>query len=437
MGNLKAGVARVDVTPPVGIPLGGFAGRIGPSQGVHDPLYAKALALSDGDKTAILIVADILSLPRDLVEGVRASIQGITGLGKKDVMVAAIHTHSGPETLGISAGLDDPYISAYMKVLERYLVGVAYMAWRNMTEARIGGGKGEAVIGFNRRKRENPIDSEVGVIRVDDNEGNPLAVVVNYPCHAVVLGPENLLISADYPGYVNAVLERIKGPFFTSMFTNGAAGDINPLSSVGYACPGTFGDAERLGSIIAGEALKTLEQIETSGEAKIQTSSVTHYLSVGEPPVAEAERYVRDAQQKVAELKEKGAEPNKIAQHKAVLQYYERNLHLLREEKAKGMKVPLEVQVFRINDIALVVVPGEMFVEIGREIKAQSGVKNTFVIGYANGYIGYIPTLKAFEEGGYEPTRFWWNRATPEAGKIIKASSLKQLGAMRTMADKP
>ncbi len=437
MGNLKAGVARVDITPPVGIALGGFAGRIGPSQGVHDPLYAKALALSDGDETAILIVADILSVPSGLVEGVRASIQGITGLGKKDVMVAAIHTHSGPETMGIRAGLDDPYVSGYLKVLERYLVGVAYMAWRNMAEARIGGGKGEAVIGFNRRKRENPIDSEVGVIRVDDNEGSPLAVVVNYPCHAVVLGPENLLISADYPGYVNAVLERIKGPIFTSMFTNGAAGNINPLSSVGYTCPGTFRDADRLGSIIAGEALKTLEQTETSGEAKIQTSSVTHYLSIEEPPVAEAERYVRDAQRKVAELKEKDAEPNKIAQHEAVLEYYERNLRLLKEEKAKEMKVPLEVQVFRINDIALVAVPGEMFVEIGREIKAQSGVKNTFVIGYANGYIGYIPTPKAFEEGGYEPTRTWWNRATPEAGKIIKASSLKQLEAMRPTANKP
>jgi len=206
---------------------------------------------------------------------------------------------------------------------------------------------------------------------------------------------------------------------------------------VGYACPGTFRDAERLGSIIAGEALKTLEQTETSGEAKIQTSSETHYLSMKEPPVAEAERYVRDAQQKVAELEEKGAEPNKIAPYEAVLEYYERNLRLLKEEQAKEMRLPLEVQVFRMNDIALVAVPGEMFVEIGREIKAQSGVKNTFVIGYANGYIGYIPTPKAFEEGGYEPTRTWWNRATSEAGKIIKESSLKQLEAMRTMANKP
>ena len=433
MGNLKAGVARVDVTPPVGTPLGGFAGRIGPSQGVHDPLYAKALALSDGDKTAILIVADLLSVPRDLVEGVRASIQGITGVGQGDVMVAATHTHSGPETIGIRAGPDDPYVSAYLKVLERYLVGVAYVAWKKMAEARIGGSKGDAVIGFNRRKRGDPIDSEVGVIRIDDVEGNPRVAVINYPCHAVVLGGENLLISADYPGYVNGVLERVKGLSFTSMFTNGAAGNINPLSSVGYTCPGTFRDAERLGSIIAGEALKTLEQTETSGEAKIQTSSVTHYLSMEEPPIAEAERYVRDAQQKVAELKEKGAEPNKIAPYEAVLEYYERNLRLLKEEQAKEMRLPLEVQVFRMNDIALVAVPGEMFVEIGREIKAQSGVKNTFIIGYANGYIGYIPTLKAFEEGGYEPTRTWWNRATPEAGKIIKEGSLKQLEAMRMM----
>jgi len=220
MGNLKAGVARVDITPPVGTPLGGFAGRIGPSQGVHDPLYAKALALSDGNETVILIVADLLSVPRDLVEEVRSSIRGITSVGTGGVMVAATHTHSGPETIGIKAGPDNPYIRAYLKVLEKYLVGAAYMAWRNMAEARIGGSKGDAVIGFNRRKREGSIDSEVGVIRIDGVEGNSQAAVVNYPCHAVVLGGENLFISADYPGYVNGVLERVKGPGFTSMFTN-------------------------------------------------------------------------------------------------------------------------------------------------------------------------------------------------------------------------
>jgi hypothetical protein len=228
---------------------------------------------------------------------------------------------------------------------------------------------------------------------------------------------------------MNKALEGAKGGDFISIFTNGADGDINPLSCKGYACPGSFRDAERLGSILAGEALKVLEESETSREANIKTSSEVQWITLGEPPIAEAERYVKEEKERVEELRREGASEKDLARQEAILRYYERNLQLLRKEP-KELKVPLEVQVLRLNDAVLVGVPGELFVEIGLEIKAKSALKNTFIVGYAGGYVGYMPTKRAFEEGGYEPTRTWWNKTAPEVGEAVKESALRQIEAL-------
>ena len=430
--GLRAGVAKVDITPPVGIPMGGFAARPARSQGIHDPLYAKALALSTEDESAISIMVDALSIPKKIVDKVRESIRGLTGVGEEAVMIAASHTHSGPATIGIWSDLDEPFIDAYLRVLEKSLTGLAYMAWRGMSDATMGGGKGEATISYNRREKGGPIDTEVGIIRIDDAEGSPQAAVVNYACHPVVLGPQNLLISADYPGYVIKVLERAKGRGFVCMFTNGADGDINPLSHKGWRDlrfdpPGTFRDAERLGSIIAGEALKTLEHTRTSSEVQIQASSETRRLLIPKASIVGAEQQLENMQKKIAELRANGAVP---ARHEAMLRYLTRNIDYLKKETDRDREVTLEVQVIRIDDVALVAVPGELFVEIGKEIKDQSEVEHTLVVGYANGYIGYIPTSKAFEKGG-AARRNWWNKATPEEERFVKESSLKQLKAMQ------
>ncbi len=104
MGGLQAGVAKVDITPPVGTPMGGFAARPSASQGVHDPLCAKALALASGDKKAILIAADILSIPKSIVDKVRESVQTLTNVDKEGIMIAGTHTHSGPDVKGMYVG---------------------------------------------------------------------------------------------------------------------------------------------------------------------------------------------------------------------------------------------------------------------------------------------------------------------------------------------
>ncbi|MEM3019184.1 MAG: neutral/alkaline non-lysosomal ceramidase N-terminal domain-containing protein [Candidatus Bathyarchaeia archaeon] len=429
MGILRACVSKVEITPPVGIPLGGFAARTAPSQGLNDGLYAKALVLNDGRTTAILIVADVLTLPSEIVDGVRASVRRNLGVSPTNVMVAATHTHSGPETLGIFTSLEDPLLRAYMKVLEAHLSGVASMAFNKTAEASFGVGKGRVRIGFNRRKPEGPVDEELGVIRLDGTLGVPKAALVNYSCHPVVLGSENLLISADYPGFMNRTLEGAMGGDFTSIFTNGADGDVNPISCKGYACHGSFRDAQRLGSILAGEAIKVLQESETFHDACIRTSSEVQWIVLGEPPIAEAERSLKDEEERLEELRRKGAPQEDLARHEAILRYYLRNLELLRKEP-KEMKVPIEVQIITINDVALIGVPGELFVEIGLEIKAKSPLKNTFIVGYAGGYVGYMPTRKAFEEGGYEPTRTWWNRTSPEIGDAVKESALRQLEAL-------
>ncbi|MBC7345689.1 MAG: hypothetical protein H5U03_09770, partial [Clostridia bacterium] len=161
-------------------------------------------------------------------------------------------------------------------VLAETLAGSVYAAWRNLQPAKIGVGQGWVEgIGVNRRTLTGiPVDPRVGVLRVDRDDG-PRGVLINYTCHPVVLGPDNLLITADYPGYVVQVVERAFGGGVMAMFTNGAAGDINTghsaeLSALGETIPGrTFQRAEQLGIRLAGEVLKVIETIETDSNTFI------------------------------------------------------------------------------------------------------------------------------------------------------------------------
>ncbi|NQS88750.1 hypothetical protein HQ584_03035, partial [Patescibacteria group bacterium] len=285
-------------------------------------------------------------------------------------------------------------------------------------------------VGVNRRSPDGkPIDPEVGVIRVDDIEDNLMAVLINYTCHAVVLGPDNLLISADYPGYTMRMIERIKGEDVVAMFTNGAQGDINTGHSAdisgigGYISGRTFKRAEKLGNILGEEVLKVLEQIKVSPEIHLDVKGKLVELPLRDlPSLREAERELKRKTSAIDNLKEKSSE--KLTRAKIEKFYAEVTLSLVKEVESLGLERTMgaEIQVMRFNDAVLVAIPGELFVEIGLDIKRKSKFKNTFIVGLANGEIGYIPTGQAFMEGGYESisTKF-----AKEAGKSIRDAALE------------
>lgn len=408
-----AGVGKRVITPPIGIPMAGFGARDGACIGVHDDLYAKALVLANGECTVALLCLDILWISRSVTEYIRRAITGETGIPGDNIMICTSHNHSGPD-------LDAPDSSQWLPAFEAQVVGAVVDAWESMAEASVGVGNTDVHgIGVNRRG-QNVVDSSVGIIKVKREEGYPDAVVVNYTCHAVVLGPDNRLISADYPGYAQRGIEVALGEKETvALFMNGAAGDINTGHSadacgIGAFTPGrTYERAEELGTRLADAVLAALPNIETHCDIQLGSTRVDWTVDYRTDLGTEEEIMAR-----IAQLEE--AMENNYREHDEAwvrasveLMHKRESLENIREAKAsQSHSRTTEIQAIRVGDAALVALPGEIFVELGLAIKEASPFPCTFVVGYANDNLGYIPTEEAFAEGGYEVATARFVKAT-------------------------
>jgi len=242
--ELRAGVARVTITPPLGSAMIGFAGR-GPADGLHDDLTATALVLEGpsagpgGVERVAIITCDLLWLETHEVHGVRAAVGALTAVPPDHVVVACSHTHYGPTMDASREEEEGPQTAPYLANLVHQLAGVVALACAACVPCQLGVGYGEAHIGINRRERiadgtiilgQNPagsFDPRVAVLRIDAVDGRPLAAVFNYACHPVSLGGACTHISADFPGVARRLVEEQTGS--TCLFLQGAAGNINPL----------------------------------------------------------------------------------------------------------------------------------------------------------------------------------------------------------------
>ena len=416
---MKAGVARMDITPAAGIPLTGFLNREGPSIGVRDPLYARALVLDDGERQAAVVVCDLLALDRHFVASARASIEDTTGIPGENIMIATTHTHSGPATIVLRDCGDVD--ASYLRALRQRLVEVTRAAAGDLREAQMGAGSGRVVAGVqNRREPGGPIDPELGVVRVDDEHG-PMAIVLNYACHPVCLGPENRHISADYPGRAVQVIEEQTGAL--ALFITGAAGNVNPAPD-----ERRLTGAQRLGSRLAAEALRVVTHIPMAGPHQVTVASETLDLPLQAPPsAADLEEMIGDHLFQIRAAQE-ASSPLRAKWQRALLGWAQATLGAIRKG-CVGQTVPAEVQVIGLGDVALVGIPGELFVELGLDIKERSAPTKVLVCGYANGDIGYIPTREAYSQGGYEieeAFKFYGYPAAlaPEAGeRLVQAAS--------------
>lgn len=428
MSRILAGVAKVDITPsPVGTPLDGYAARkdgVGPSEGVHDRLHARALVLSDGREKIAIVAADLIGVDLELTKSIRESVEGEAGIVGKNVLIAASHTHSGPAfgVLDEVIPIPDTYredVEDYRQTLERKITSAIWIANKNLRKAKVGAGKGKIfTIGANRNDPTGSVDPEVGVLRVDDEKGDLMGVLVNYACHPTVMGADNLLISADFTGYAMNLIEKKGGRGVVALFTNGAAGDISTRFTRHEQ---TFGEVKRFGTILGVETLKVLEQIDTIDRLRLRSAVEEVHLPFRKlPTLEEAMKMVEDSRKTLAELRKKGAAQPEIRVAETTLQGAIGTLRLVKESKEK--EIITEVQAIGINDITLIGVPGELLVEIGLDIKKKSGLKHVYIVSMANDYVGYIVTRKAYEEGLYEPLI---TRLSPAGGKIILDTALK------------
>lgn len=431
---LSAGFSKVCISPPIGAPLAGFAARQGVSQGIHDDLFARALVLANREAVVALVSVDLLALSGDFIKRVREGIQRSTGIDPSSVMIASTHTHAGPVTITTFFNPGESVDAAYMDSLAEAVEQSVTRAWRERFPARVGVGVAQVDgVGVNRRSADQrPIDEQVGIIKVDDGNGRTRAVLINYSCHPTVLGPDNLLVTGDFPNFAIEHLERNIGPEGFAMFVNGTQGNISmghssELSAIGVITPGrTFERAAELGHLLADATLVALPDIATSDAPALNALTIPVDLPLKDyPPLEEANTSLRDADEVLARLTAEGAPAEQVMPAKTQRLYASITNFYAREALAlPDGYLPIELQGFRVGDAAFVAIPGEVFVEIGLALKRQLP-HMTFVVGIANGYIGYLPTREAYTTGGYEVVS---SKCQPDAADILveKVASLTE-----------
>ena len=438
MGALRAGVATANITPPVGAFLAGFAARDHPCEGIHDDLLARALVLEADGRRLALVSCDLIGLTRDSIASIRQMAEEGAGVPADSVFIACTHTHSGPTT-GVlrHPGLDLEFVH----VLERKIAGAIIEAARKLDDAALAVGKGRARIGINRRQRrpdgtiglgknpEGPTDPDVGVIRIDGPGGRPLAIVVCHACHPVVLASGNYLVSADFPGRLAAFVEGVF-PGCRCLFLNGGCGNINPL-----VLGGSFEDAERLGRFLGAEVVKVTEGLSTRREAELATA--TRMVDVPLAPLPSAEEARATIEERTRVLEEKLA-AGAISRELCEADWergWARDVMTEYGQPDRQRSRSLELMGVRLGNGLLIGVPGEVFVEIALAVRNASPLPATMVVSYANGVVGYIPTARAFEEGGYEVERAYkFYRGvyafTPEIEQIVTQGAIELANAL-------
>jgi len=401
----QLGIGSVEITPQIGVPLvGGVAPY--PSDGIATRLWVKAMAIGDGAKTVLLVTMDNLKYPPS-EEAVEALSQA-TGLPKEDIWITASHAHSCP------------YYLDYGQELLEAMIGASRQALADRTPCKLYTAKGTlGPLTGNRRVMKNgqcvniwllpkeeralwpeagwPVagqcDRDVLTLAAEDEAGKYKALLFNFACHACTSGATPTLISADYPGFTREYLDAALGYEVQTLFWPGACGDINARC-----------DSRTLGEALAAVIASSLED---------------------RKPVAGPLRTV--TRQVLLKDRETAA-----FQEDTVAALWESSLEHFREsfaeaEEARQSHYPAQLSAVAIGDVLVMGVPGELFCEIGLDIKAAFPDRFLMVAEQTNGAIGYIPTEKAFRQGGYECLYGEHSVVAEDSEKIVYEESVAML----------
>lgn len=435
---LKVGAAMSNITPMLGISMpGGIRDRI--ATDIHDELYAKAIVLDNGQTRLALVVCDVIVLESEYVNRARELIEERGVIPQQNIMISATHTHTGPATASVFCTEKD---ETYLDFFAHRIADSVQLACQRLTEAHIGVGLGhESGLTFNRRywmkdgtvqtnpgyqnpnivKPAGPIDPDVGVIRITDIDGNTIAMLTNFALHYVG-GGGGAAISADYFAFYADAIQHFLGENFVSLLANGCCGDIN---NIDVNTPKTrtkpYEQAKHVAAMLAAEAFRVSEKLTFTSDCNIATAR--EIINVDVRPISDEQ--LMKAEEIVKHIEE---DPN-------TEQVYAKETILLSQ---MPKTVEAEIQVIAINNLAIVALPGEIFVEIGLEIKQASPFEHTFVVELGNGWIGYIPTAKAFTEGtktGYETQFARSSKSVPETGDRMRDTAIKLLKHIHTELD--
>jgi neutral ceramidase len=377
-GVLRAGIARIDITPDIPLMLYGYASRKTPSEGIHDHLYARAVAFENNGRKFVLVSSDIGSYTDTLYSVIKKSIMEKFGLRDSEFFLAAIHSHSSPVVSLDINKLPESNIR-YTRELHQKLIGLVGEALENLKPVHTGAGVGYSPVGSNRREMISdgsitlgrnpygPTDKEVLVFKITDPDGKPLGAIFDYATHATSLGPANMQISGDVLGISEQFVEQILGKDFISPVFAGASGNIDPWYRVLPSFENENGwipEPVLLGTLLGEEVVhvyRGIKDLTAGGEISSSVATV------------ECPRKSSD---------EKDDELPALDQQTTV---------------------PVRITAAHIgDDIAFIAFNVEMLTEIGMAIKSGSPFSHTFIITHCNGSSGYLPPAELYKEGGYE-----------------------------------
>jgi len=400
--TLLVGMARREITPPAGKPMAAFPEQREPvkpriAEGAHDPLHARAVALSDGKTTIAVCVADVVSFQWPDVDRMRAAFARDTGLPGENLIVAGTHNHNGPECTYMFGGKpDDPYIGE----LCDSVVAAAVEARDRAQPCRVGAASVDADLAFNRRhilpdgqfrqrgpnpdrERIGPIDPKVSVLRFDSEGDIPVGVVFHFAAHPVILTTPNRLFTAEYPGAAVRTFEA-KTPVPQALFLQGACGDTHPYQGIAD----DYAAVEEMSDGLASAAADAWQQIAPESGLGIKVARWTEAL------------------------------PHR---------------HSIEHE------VRVEITAVRLSPrLAMVFWQGEPFVELSLALQWRSPFARTLVMGYSLGWMGYVPTTQAYEYGGYgvdcygtDPPEFSRTMVRPGTGELLVDRTAELLAWLR------
>jgi neutral ceramidase len=395
----KAGVAKVNITPEQYMWMSGYAARNKPAEGKMTELWAKALAIEDpAGKRAVLVTLDLVGIERTLSNSIRDKLEKRFGLDRSQVAINCSHTHSGP-VVGRNLRPMHEYalppehrdlIHQYADKLETAIVDVVGRAIGKLAPAKLEYGSGRSDFAVNRRANKEadvpklreagqlkgPSDHDVPVLAVKDTAGKLLAVAAGYACHATVLSGYDW--SGDWPGFFQIELEK-NHPGTMALFWQGCGADQNPLPRRSQAL------AEKYGAQLATAVDEVLAKPMTPVTGRLKTSYSEIPLAFGTLPTRDELLVQRN--DKTASI---------ATRAKMFLEDLDNGRPL-----SPTYSYPIELWRFG-NDIEWYFLGGEVVVDYAIRIKAEQHGKKTWVAGYSNDVMAYIPSRRVLNEGGYE-----------------------------------
>ncbi|MHB9028518.1 MAG: neutral/alkaline non-lysosomal ceramidase N-terminal domain-containing protein [Candidatus Latescibacterota bacterium] len=413
--RLHAGVCRVDITPPADCTLAGFPARDHRAEGIHDPLYATALAMTRQGKTAVIVALDLIALSQKHIDYLWGTLAKTRGLQPAQILLNCSHTHAGPVT-GISEfdmSMNDhcPYQGdpEYLGTLRENILRAITGALDSMEPAEAYCGLGETHIGISRRASNkdvyrgaasgdfgiyanypNPgreIDRTCPVLLLKNGKGAPLALVFGAPCHPTTMSFDNYLVSAEYPGVTRQELEKhLDGA--PALFLQGIGGDVKPrrIALETKFRSGSYEDVTAVGKELAADVLRIME----NGLEPLETAL---RYSLRRIPVPLETGWDEQTYRRLTGDGEPGYRRNwarwwlgKIARGETIPSSVDLTLSLLELSPS-----------LRFAGIS-----GELLTEMGLRIKRHFAAGTTLPLGYTNGVVAYIPDSGVLEEGGYE-----------------------------------